>query len=123
MQKVSTGYTMYFNILHDRTGTLFQGKFKSEHADSDRYLKYLLSYIHLNPLKLIDPKWKDRGIKNKKKAWEYLHEYSYSSYLDYLGEKRPLNKVLDMTALPLYFETPHALQTDMLEWISHHNEQ
>jgi len=123
IQKVSTGYTMYFNILHDRTGTLFQGKFKSEHAASDRYLKYLLSYIHLNPLKLIDPQWKDGGIKNKKKAWAYLHEYPYSSYLDYLGEKRPLNKVLDMTALPLYFETPHALQTDMLEWISHHNEQ
>ena len=123
MQKVSTGYTMYFNILHDRTGTLFQGKFKSEHADSDRYLKYLLAYIHLNPLTLLDPQWKEDGIKNKKKAWVYLNDYTYSSYLDYLGEKRALNKVVDSTALPLYFKTPRALQTDMLEWMSYPDEK
>ena len=48
MRKLATGYSMYFNKKHHRTGSLFEGRFKSEHVDSDNYLKYLFSYIHLN---------------------------------------------------------------------------
>ena len=43
MQKVTTGYTMYFNERHGRSGGLFQGRFKATHANNDRYLKYLIS--------------------------------------------------------------------------------
>ncbi len=43
MQKLMTAYTMYFNTRHERSGALFQGKFKSTHAGEDRYLKYLIS--------------------------------------------------------------------------------
>jgi hypothetical protein len=28
----------------------------------DEYLKYLFSYIHLNPIKIIDPEWKENGL-------------------------------------------------------------
>ncbi len=55
IQKVSTAYTMYFNQKMDRSGALFQGVFKSKHIDSDEYLKYMFSYIHLNPIKIIQP--------------------------------------------------------------------
>lgn len=41
---------MYFNTKYERTGSLFEGKFKAEHLDSDRYLKYIFAYIHLNPI-------------------------------------------------------------------------
>jgi len=51
MKKISTGYSMYFNKRYERTGRLFEGTFKSVHADSDEYLKYLFAYIHLNPIK------------------------------------------------------------------------
>src|SRR3989344_8568343 len=44
MQKVSTGYSMYYNKKYQRSGALFEGKFKAEHADNDNYLKYLFSY-------------------------------------------------------------------------------
>ena len=57
---------MYYNKNIKELG-LFEGKFKSQHADTDRYLKYLFSYIHLNPIKLIQRDWKENGIKNKKK--------------------------------------------------------
>jgi REP element-mobilizing transposase RayT len=50
MQKLGTGYSMYFNKRYNRTGTLFEGPFKSSWADSDVYLKYLYAYIHLNPI-------------------------------------------------------------------------
>lgn len=59
-----TAYTMYFNKKYERTGSLFQGTFKAEHLDRDEYLKYIFTYIHLNPIKLIDPKWRENGIKN-----------------------------------------------------------
>ena len=117
MQKLTTGYTMYFNILRDRTGALFQGKFKSEHADSDRYLKYLIAYIHLNPLKLFEPNWKKHTVKNKKAAESFLNNYLYSSYLEYLDAVRPQSKVTDKAALPLYFESPKKARQEMFEWI------
>src|SRR6185312_7588170 len=75
MQKLTTGYTMYFNTKYERSGTLFQGKFKSKHAGEDRYLKYLLSYIHLNPQKRVD--------------------YPYSSYKDFVETERPESKILN----------------------------
>src|SRR3989338_5014391 len=46
MHRLSTAYTMYFNVGRKRSGALFQGRFKAEHAKNDRYLKYLFSYIH-----------------------------------------------------------------------------
>src|SRR3989344_1004827 len=51
MQKLSTAYVMYYNLKYKRSGALFEGKFKAEHLGTDRYLKYIFSYIHLNPIK------------------------------------------------------------------------
>jgi len=48
MQKLGTGYTMYFNNKQKRSGVLFQGKFKSKHIDSNEYLLKLSSYVNLN---------------------------------------------------------------------------
>src|SRR3989338_2817578 len=68
MQKLSTAYVMYYNNKYERTGGLFEGKFKSQHLADDRYLKYIFSYIHLNPIKLLQKDWKEIDIKNKTKA-------------------------------------------------------
>lgn len=119
MQKVTTAYVMYFNKKYERTGSLFEGKFKAEHAGSDRYLKYLYSYIHLNPIKLINSKWKKEGIKDKNEALEYLSKYKYSSYLDYLGENRVQNKVLEINSFPKYFSSKIAFKKEIFEWITH----
>lgn len=88
MQKLMTSYTMYFNKRYDRTGSLFSSSFKAKHITDDNHLKYLFAYIHLNPLEL----------KNKK-----LEKYKHSSYLDYLKDNRPENKILSKTAFPNYF--------------------
>src|ERR1035437_6376747 len=79
MQKLTTAYVMYYNKKYKRTGSLFEGKFKSEYIDNDRYLKYLFSYIHLNPIKLIQKDWKEVGILNKIEVIKYLKTYEYSS--------------------------------------------
>ena len=72
MHKLSTGYSMYYNKKYARTGSLFEGKFHSSYIDRDQYLKYIFSYIHLNPVKLIDPMWKEKGIKNHDSAVNFL---------------------------------------------------
>lgn len=48
MHRVGTGYTNYFNKKYQRSGTLFQGRYKSVHVDTDIYLKHLLVYVSLN---------------------------------------------------------------------------
>ncbi len=118
MQKLTTGYTMYFNTRHERTGALFQGVFKSTHASEDRYLKYLISYIHLNPVKLMEPQWKESGIIDRKKAEAFLHQFEYSSYRDYQEENRIEKAILNTAALPSYFETPKDFETIVTDWLS-----
>ena len=75
MRKLATGYSMYFNKKHHRTGSLFEGRFKSEHVNNDNHLKYLFSYIHLNPVKLIQSKWQQEGIKDTGcEGWPFAHD-------------------------------------------------
>lgn len=123
MQKVGTAYVMYYNKKYKRTGSLFEGKFKSEHADTDRYLKYLFSYIHLNPIKLIDRDWKKRGVKNKKTSLDHLHQYFHSSFLDYQGEQRVQGKILDRGDFPSYFPNKKSFLGEIFEWLSYQNYQ
>ncbi len=83
MRKMGTGYTNYFNQKHKRSGVLFQGKFKSILIESDEYLNYLIQYIDLNPLELIEPDWKEKGLKNWNKSKEFLKSYQWGNCRDY----------------------------------------
>ena len=85
IQKLGTGYTHYFNQKYQRSGVLFQGKFKAIHITDDEYLTHLSRYIHLNPLELKYPEYKEKGIKDWSAAATYLGSYHWSSYLDYIG--------------------------------------
>jgi len=118
MHKLLTAYSMYYNTKYERSGGLFEGKFKSEHLENDRYLKYIFSYIHLNPVKLIEPKWKENGIKNKAKALGFLEQYAYSSYQDFLENSRKEEVILDRAAFPNYFPSTREFQREILDWIN-----
>lgn len=117
MHRVLTSYSKYFNARHYRTGSLFEGKFKSVHISNDSQAKYLFSYIHLNPIKLIDSLWKERGIKNKKKTLDFLNSYKWSSYLDYLEKIRPENKILNRIDFLDYFESKEDFEEEIFDWI------
>lgn len=118
MQKLTTAYSMYYNKKYERTGGLFEGKFKSEHADRDNYLKYLFSYIHLNIVKFIQKDWKEKGIRDKEKVLKYLKSYKYSSYLDFISEDRVQNKILNIKLFPKYFPTKKLFNKEIFEWLS-----
>jgi REP element-mobilizing transposase RayT len=117
MQKIATAYSMYYNKKYTRTGSLFEGKFKAIHLDTDRYLKYIFSYIHLNPVKLIDPRWKERGIVDTKKVHQFLDQYQYSSYIDFNRPSRLSGQILDTSRFPEYFPTKEHFHKEITEWI------
>ena len=117
MHRVLTAYSKYFNAKYQRTGSLFEGKFKSVHVENEVQAKYLFSYIHLNPIKLINSKWKEEGIRDKKKAINFLDSYKWSSYLDYLEVIRPENKIIDRVDFLNYFETKNDFQKEIFDWI------
>jgi putative transposase len=117
MKKLLTAYSMYFNKCNKRSGRLFEGPFLATHANTDNYLKYLFSYIHLNPVKLIDPLWKEVGIKDLIKANKYISKYIYSSYLDYTGIERREHKIINRTAFPEYFLDSQDFDKFINEWL------
>ena len=122
MGKLCTSYAMYFNKRYKRTGSLFQGTFRSEYAASDEYLKYLYAYIHLNPVKLIDKNWKEEGIQDSDKAFSFAHNYEFSSLMDYLEVSRPANSIINPTVFPKYFPAAVSMKKEILEWLNFKDE-
>lgn len=51
MRRLLTGHASYFNRRHGRSGHLFQNRYRSILCQEDAYLKELVRYIHLNPLR------------------------------------------------------------------------
>jgi len=51
IQSLGRRYSRYVNRAHERTGTLFEGRFRSSIVDSDRYLFACMRYIELNPVR------------------------------------------------------------------------
>lgn len=118
MKKLLTAYAMYINKRHDRTGVLFQGRFRSEHVNTDNYLHYLHSYIHLNPIKMIDADWKENGVQQLSVAMEYLNQYSFSSYTDFLGKKRPEVAILNREQFPDFFQSTENFEAFHQYWLT-----
>jgi len=117
IRKLLTAYTKYFNIKYNRSGGLFEGSFKSVHVDSDNQAKYLFSYIHLNPVKLIQKNWKENGLKNKNEVLEFLSNYRWSSYLDFREVVRRENKILNIENFPKYFNDIKNFDKEIINWL------
>lgn len=122
MEKLLTGYAMYFNKKYERVGSLFQGIFKAKHVDRDEYLKYLFAYIHLNPIKLIDSRWQELGIHDKRNAEQYLNKYRFSSYLDYIGIERVERLILNREEASDYFPKTHEFKDFLRDWLKYAGE-
>jgi putative transposase len=89
MQKFGAGYSAYFKNKYklERKGYFYQGRFVSVPIETDDQLKNIFVYIHTNSISLIEPKWKEIGIKDPEKVIKYVEDYKWSSYLDYIGKK------------------------------------
>lgn len=87
MRKLGVGYANYFNKKYQRTGTLFQGRYRAVSVTENAHFVHIPYYIHFNPLDLIMPEWRTGKIENHQKAIEFLESYRWSSHLDYIGKK------------------------------------
>jgi hypothetical protein len=74
MHGINSAYTGYFNRKHDRSGHLFQGRYKGILVEKDAYLLELSRYVHLNPVKA--------GKVDRPEA------YKWSSYSGYVWKKK-----------------------------------
>ena len=71
MQAVGRSYVRYFNQTQDRSGTLWEGRYRSTVIQADRYLLPCMAYIDLNPVRA--------GLVNQAK------DYPWSSHRHYAG--------------------------------------
>ena len=74
MQRLGTAYTMYFNKRNERSGSLFQGKFKSVQIDSEEHLLWVSAYINGNA--------QIHGLIPD------AVDYQWCSYPEYLGKSK-----------------------------------
>lgn len=77
MRRLLTGYAVSFNLRHKRHGHLFQNRYKSIICQEDAYLRELVRYIHLNPVRA--------GIVADV---EELRGYSYSGHSALMGKRK-----------------------------------
>ncbi|MBI5147561.1 MAG: transposase [Parcubacteria group bacterium] len=116
MRKIGTGYTNYFNQKYNRSGVLFQGKYKLVRLASEPHFIHLPYYIHLNPLGLKFPGWRDEEIKNYKEAMKFLENYRWSSYLDYIGKKN-FPSITQREFLNEFFGGSEQYKKDTIKWL------
>ena len=69
MRRLNSGYALYFNLVHGRSGHLFQGRFRSEPVDTDEYLMTVVRYIHQNP-------WKAGMVTDCRYEWSSFGLYA-----------------------------------------------
>lgn len=96
---------------------MFQGTFKSKHVNNDAYFDYLFSYIHLNPIKLLNPQWKELDESGIKEMEGFIESFEYSSYLDYLGKNRSQQGILNKEILPEQFSKNFNFKKITNDWL------
>ncbi|OGY63142.1 MAG: hypothetical protein A2745_00205 [Candidatus Harrisonbacteria bacterium RIFCSPHIGHO2_01_FULL_44_13] len=116
MKKLNIGYAKYFNEKYERTGALFEGRYKAIAVTQEAHFIHLPYYIHLNPLDLAAPEWRERKIKDYKKAVNFLEKYRWSSFLDYTGQKN-FPSVTQRDFLTQFFGGPKQYKEQTLQWL------
>lgn len=88
IQWLGVSYSVWFNRRHERSGHLFQGRFKSFLIENDRYFEAMCRYIHGNPLR--------SGIVRK------LSDYRWSSYWAYVDRRYKVSWLTTGLVLGIY---------------------
>lgn len=103
LQRIGGGYTMYFNQKYQRNGSLFQGKFKSNHIDSDIYLKHILAYVRYNNIihNLYEPSLFRASLNTKDElvrglSSNFLNDDYMKEVVDIIKDMRSSRKDLEL---------------------------
>jgi REP-associated tyrosine transposase len=102
VQHIFNSYTKAINKKYKRSGTLFEGKFKSVEIFDDRSILNVSRYIHRNPF--------DNGLVHN------LEDWKYSNYLDWIGKRD--GELIDRSFVNKYFPKPGSYSKFVLDYFS-----
>lgn len=117
VNRLGNAYTKYINIRHKRNGYLFQNKAVMVNIENNSQFLYIPMYIDLNPLDLCYPQWRSAGIKNHKKAFEFLNNYTWSSFRDYRGIPNFPVVISQEKFFDLYDTTREEYANELVDWL------
>lgn len=100
LQKVFFGYAKAFNKMYDRSGTLFEDRFKAIHVNEERYILHLCRYIHRNPI--------DAHLV------EDIREWKFSNYLDWIKTRK--GRLVNRKFIEERFSTPIEYEKFVLDY-------
>jgi len=88
MHKFGNGYAHYFNEKYQRSGSLFEGRFKAVLVENEIYLQYL----------------KEEGIRDMETVIRAVDEYPWGTHQEYSGKRGSI--IIDKGVLGEIFPTP-----------------
>jgi len=103
MQAIGRSYVRYFNQARSRTGTLWEGRYKSTVIQAETYLRASMAYMDLNPVR--------SGLVAE------AQDYPWSSYAHYVG----LRQLAWLTPHPMIWamgNTPFAREAAYVDWVA-----
>lgn len=101
MRGVMTAYSIYFNKKYDRSGGLFESRYKASRISSDEYLLHISRYIHLNPDEWSDYPYSSLRIyKGEVSDWVHPEKIlalfpSRAAYLEFVADYKDIRDELE----------------------------
>ncbi len=87
-QRLNTGFAKSFNLTHNRKDAVFGSRYKGIVVKTDFQSAAVSRYVSIiNPLDVFQPGWREGGLKNPEKAFDFLKDYEFSSFPDRVGER------------------------------------
>jgi putative transposase len=102
VQLIFNSYVKAINKKYKRSGTLFEGKFKSVEIYDDKSILFVCRYIHRNPI--------DDKLVSK------IEEWKYSNYLEWINQRD--GKLIDKSFVKKYFPKPELYSKFVLNYYS-----
>jgi len=70
----------------------------------------LFGYLHINPLEIEFPNWKEQFNKSQGNMRKFIESYRYSSFLDFIGKDRIEKNLIRIENFPNYFKDSRSFQ-------------
>ncbi len=113
--KLNMRHSQVYNKANNRSGALFESRFKAKHIGKQEYFDHILVYIHLNILDLSTHDWRDGFVKDWDGALKFMDAYQWSSHFIYrqLNSELPL---IQQETINEFFKTPEQYIESLQSW-------
>ena len=97
MQRLCGSMSRHFNEKYEETGSIFQGSYRSRTIDTDRYLRWALSYVLVKNVFELYPGGYDRAVRKFDSAWKWgVEKYAFSGLREVTYPKKPSITDIDL---------------------------